>query len=88
MAKRSRSLTLNEVCTGSKLTNVVSTPDAGALADTLKNTAANTSEVTDTTRNFSHLSVLPFATLLENVAGVYVSLYMGRTLVTGCFNCS
>lgn len=56
---------------------------SGALADTLKNTPANTSEVSDTTSNFSHLSVLPFATLLENVAGVYVSLYMGRTLVTG-----
>ncbi|MGP4970821.1 AMP-binding protein [Psychrobacter aquimaris] len=54
-----------------------------ALADTLKNKDANTLEVTDTTGNFSHLSVLPFATLLENVAGVYVSLYMGRTLVTG-----
>ncbi|MGP5224680.1 AMP-binding protein [Psychrobacter aquimaris] len=54
-----------------------------ALADTLKNKDANTLEVTDTTSNFSHLSVLPFATLLENVAGVYVSLYMGRTLVTG-----
>ena len=56
---------------------------SGALADTLKNDAANTSEVTETTSKFSHLSVLPFATLLENVAGVYVSLYMGRTLVTG-----
>jgi long-subunit acyl-CoA synthetase (AMP-forming) len=54
-----------------------------ALTDTLKNKDANTLEVTDTTSNFSHLSVLPFATLLENVAGVYVSLYMGRTLVTG-----
>ncbi|WP_198331341.1 AMP-binding protein [Psychrobacter aquimaris] len=54
-----------------------------ALADTLKNKDANTLEVTDITSNFSHLSVLPFATLLENVAGVYVSLYMGRTLVTG-----
>ncbi|WP_114701946.1 AMP-binding protein [Psychrobacter proteolyticus] len=54
-----------------------------ALADTLTDDAANTSEASDTTSNFSHLSVLPFATLLENVAGVYVSLYMGRTLVTG-----
>ncbi|PKH65269.1 hypothetical protein CXF61_07170 [Psychrobacter sp. 4Dc] len=54
-----------------------------ALADTLVNDTSNTSQVTDTTSNFGHLSVLPFATLLENVAGVYVSLYMGRTLVTG-----
>jgi len=56
---------------------------SGALADTLTDDATNAPEVTDTTSNFSHLSVLPFATLLENVAGVYVSLYMGRTLVTG-----
>lgn len=56
---------------------------SGALADTLKNDATSFLEVTDTTNKFSHLSVLPFATLLENVAGVYVSLYMGRTLVTG-----
>ena len=55
---------------------------SGALADTLKNDAANTSEVTETTSKFSHLSVLPFATLLENVAGVYVRLYMVRTLLT------
>ncbi len=56
---------------------------SGALADTLTDNANNALEVTDATSNFSHLSVLPFATLLENVAGVYVSLYMGRTLVTG-----
>lgn len=54
-----------------------------ALADTLTTDAVNTAQIDDTTSNFSHLSVLPFATLLENVAGVYVSLYMGRTLVTG-----
>ncbi|MGP5176806.1 AMP-binding protein [Psychrobacter aquimaris] len=54
-----------------------------ALADTLTDNTTSSLEVTDTTSNFSHLSVLPFATLLENVAGVYVSLYMGRTLVTG-----
>ncbi|WP_372862805.1 AMP-binding protein [Psychrobacter sp.] len=56
---------------------------SGALADTLTDNTNNALEVTDTTSNSSHLSVLPFATLLENVAGVYVSLYMGRTLVTG-----
>ena len=56
---------------------------SGALADTLTDNTNNALEVTDTTSNFSHLSALPFATLLENVAGVYVSLYMGRTLVTG-----
>lgn len=54
-----------------------------ALADTLTDNTTSSLEVTDITSNFSHLSVLPFATLLENVAGVYVSLYMGRTLVTG-----
>ena len=56
---------------------------SGALADTLTDDATNAPEASDSTSNFSHLSVLPFATLLENVAGVYVSLYMGRTLMTG-----
>ena len=28
-----------------------------------------------------HLSLLPFATLLENVAGIYLSLWMGRSVV-------
>lgn len=53
---------------------------AEALADTLTDDAANPLDITS---HFGHLSVLPFATLLENVAGVYVSLYMGRTLVIG-----
>ncbi len=56
---------------------------AEALAETLTDDAANPLDITDITNNFGHLSVLPFATLLENVAGVYVSLYMGRTLVIG-----
>lgn len=56
---------------------------AEALAETLTDDAANPLDITDITSNFGHLSVLPFATLLENVAGVYVSLYMGRTLVIG-----
>lgn len=56
---------------------------AEALADTLTDDAANPLDITDITSNFGHLSVLPFATLLENVAGVYVSLYMGRTLFIG-----
>lgn len=29
----------------------------------------------------AHLCLLPFATLLENVAGIYLPLYMGRTLI-------
>ncbi|WP_201512569.1 AMP-binding protein [Psychrobacter alimentarius] len=53
---------------------------AEALADTLTDDAVNPLDITS---HFGHLSVLPFATLLENVAGVYVSLYMGRTLVIG-----
>ncbi len=56
---------------------------AEALADTLTDDAAHPLDITDITSHFGHLSVLPFATLLENVAGVYVSLYMGRTLVIG-----
>jgi long-subunit acyl-CoA synthetase (AMP-forming) len=30
-----------------------------------------------------HLCLLPFATLLENIAGIYLPLWMGRTLVLG-----
>lgn len=63
---------------------------SGALSDTLTNdsnvnadTISNNSYLDNSTAHFSHLSVLSFATLLENVAGVYVSLYMGRTVVTG-----
>lgn len=33
-----------------------------------------------------HLCLIPFATLLENIAGVYVSLNMGRTVVVGEVN--
>ncbi len=71
------------VCLGQNTLMRIVESLAEALTDTLTDDAPNTSEITDTTNNFGHLSVLPFATLLENVAGVYVSLYMGRTLVTG-----
>ena len=30
-----------------------------------------------------HLSLLPFATLLENIAGIYVPLFMGNAVITG-----
>lgn len=57
-----------------------------ALSDTLTDNSNNNDDnfySNNPITHFSHLSVLPFATLLENVAGVYVSLYMGRTVVTG-----
>ncbi len=57
-----------------------------ALSDTLTDNSTNNDDnfySNNSITHFSHLSVLPFATLLENVAGVYVSLYMGRTVVTG-----
>ncbi|WP_193747528.1 AMP-binding protein [Cellvibrio sp. OA-2007] len=38
--------------------------------------------VTDTTRDInSHLNLLPLSTLLENVAGVYVPLYLGKRVI-------
>lgn len=43
-----------------------------SLAYSLKNTNLNT-----------HLCLIPFATLLENIAGVYLGLSMGLTLVVG-----
>lgn len=33
-----------------------------------------------------HLSLLPFATLLENIAGVYLPLFMGNAVITGSVN--
>ncbi|GAA0800645.1 AMP-binding protein [Psychrobacter piscatorii] len=71
------------VCLGQDTLMRIVASLSGALADTLTDDATHAPEMNDTTSNFSHLSVLPFATLLENVAGVYVGLYMGRTLVTG-----
>ncbi|MCG3879494.1 AMP-binding protein [Psychrobacter sp. Ps6] len=71
------------VCLGQETLMRIVESLSGALTDTLTDDATHAPKVSNATSNFSHLSVLPFATLLENVAGVYVSLYMGRTLVTG-----
>ncbi|MUG31411.1 AMP-binding protein [Psychrobacter sanguinis] len=55
-----------------------------SLSDALKQTLDEDSkEASSSVSRASHLSLIPFATLLENVAGMYVSLYMGRTLVIG-----
>ncbi|BBI67962.1 hypothetical protein PKHYL_21530 [Psychrobacter sp. KH172YL61] len=71
------------VCLGQETLMRIVESLSGSLADTLTDDATHAPKVSNATSNFSHLSVLPFATLLENVAGIYVSLYMGRTLVTG-----
>lgn len=71
------------VCLGQETLMRIVESLSGALADTLTDDDTHAPKVSNATSNFSHLSVLPFATLLENVAGIYVSLYMGRTLVTG-----
>lgn len=71
---------------------VVSLSDALSdtlLADSSNHTSNHTSLYTSSHKDMTfdlksgHLSVLPFATPLENVAGMYVSFYMGRTLVIG-----
>ena len=82
------------VCLGEDTLMKIVVSLSDALSDTLladspnhtsNHTSRYTSSRTDMTFDFKagHLSVLPFTTLLENVAGMYVSFYMGRTLVIG-----
>lgn len=82
------------VCLGEDTLMKIVVSLSDALSDTLLANSSNhtsnhtsryASSHTDISFDFKagHLSVLPFATLLENVAGMYVSFYMGRTLVIG-----
>ena len=82
------------VCLGEDTLMKIVVSLSDALSDTLltdssNHTSNHTSLYTSSRKDMifdfkaGHLSVLPFATLLENVAGMYVSFYMGRTLVIG-----
>ncbi|PNK59625.1 AMP-binding protein [Psychrobacter sp. FDAARGOS_221] len=71
------------VCLGDETLMRIVTSLSDALSDTLTDTTQDVIQSKVGQSKAGHLSVLPFATLLENVAGMYVSLYMGRTLVIG-----
>jgi len=58
------------------------TPKGACLSgDTLLTIVASLAAALDDEDLQRHLCLLPFATLLENVAGVYLPLWMGRSLV-------
>lgn len=58
------------------------TPKGVCLStDNMLNVASSIAEATKLSSNDIHLSVLPLATLLENVAGVYASLLAGATCI-------
>lgn len=58
------------------------TPKGACLSgDTLMTIASSLAQALEPSALGRHLCLLPFATLLENVAGIYLPLYMGRSLV-------
>lgn len=58
------------------------TPKGACLSgDTLLTIVASLATALESENLQSHLCLLPFATLLENVAGIYLPLWMGRSLV-------
>ena len=49
--------------------------------DTLSSVTTSLASALESAGLQRHLCLIPFATLLENVAGIYVALYMGRSVV-------
>lgn len=60
------------------------TPKGVCLAaDTIESITASLSQALASSQLGRHLCLIPFATLLENIAGIYVALSMGRAVVVG-----
>jgi long-subunit acyl-CoA synthetase (AMP-forming) len=60
------------------------TPKGVCLAeDTIQSITESLSSALQSSELGRHLCLIPFATLLENIAGIYVALNMGRSIVVG-----
>lgn len=60
------------------------TPKGVCLAeDTIESITHSLSQALASSQLGRHLCLIPFATLLENIAGIYVALSMGRAVVVG-----
>lgn len=60
------------------------TPKGVCLAeDTIESITHSLSQALASSQLGRHLCLIPFATLLENIAGIYVALNMGRSVVIG-----
>ncbi|WP_166171945.1 AMP-binding protein [Acinetobacter sp. SA01] len=60
------------------------TPKGVCLAeDTIESITHSLSQALTSSQLGRHLCLIPFATLLENIAGIYVALNMGRSVVIG-----
>ncbi len=60
------------------------TPKGVCLAeDTIESISHSLSQALASSQPARHLCLIPFATLLENIAGIYVALSMGRAVVVG-----
>ncbi|TMS41347.1 AMP-binding protein [Acinetobacter lwoffii] len=60
------------------------TPKGVCLAeDTIESITHSLSQALTSSQLGRHLCLIPFATLLENIAGIYVALSMGRAVIVG-----
>lgn len=60
------------------------TPKGVCLAeDTIESITHSLSQALASSQLGRHLCLIPFATLLENIAGIYVALSMGRAVIVG-----
>ncbi len=60
------------------------TPKGVCLAEeTIQSITESLSTALESSQLERHLCLIPFATLLENIAGIYVALNMGRSIVVG-----